>query len=369
MKIPFNRYNSFYLNNKETVLSIFDKVLSSGKYIRDENVLEFEQNVAKLCRRQYSITTNSCTDALFFALKSIGVEDNDEVIIPCFSFIASLDSILKCRAIPVFADVDIKNLMIDIKHVESLITEKTKAILFVQLNGFCLPNYKELKRLADNYNLKIIEDAAQALGAKIDGIPAGKFGDISCISFDPTKIISAFGTGGIALTDDEQYYKKLKMLTNHGKNLNGEVEILGYNSKLPSFNAALLNLQLSELEQNIIKRQNVANYYQKQLQKIKQVKVLENNSVNSISNYHKFIIFAQNRDELMSFLDKKEIETKIHYPKLLNEYKLLIDYKFIKHSLYNAENIKKEVLSLPIYPNLTFEEIDYICAAIKEFYS
>ncbi len=366
-EIPFNNFNSFYLNNKDKIMSIVDETLSSGKFIRDKNIEELESKLADICNKKYAITTSSCTDALFFALKSAGITKGDEVILPTFSYIASLSPILMCNAIPVFADIDPDNLMLDCNNLESLITKRTKAIVFVQLFGSCI-NFEKLKTLASKYDLALIEDAAQALGSKYGNMPGASFGDISCISFDPTKIVSAFGTGGAVLTDNFDYYSKILKLIHHGRNENDEFEMLGYNSKIPALNAALINLQLEDLPLTINLMIEKATYYYKCLNNIEQIKCFfPSNKITS--TFHKFLILANDRDLLKKHLASCGIETRVHYNPLLHEQILLKNYSFIKHDLSIAISMKNKVLSLPIYPDLSFEEIDYICNCISTFYS
>ncbi|MDY0141486.1 MAG: DegT/DnrJ/EryC1/StrS family aminotransferase [Bacteroidales bacterium] len=366
-KIPFNIFNSFYLNNKDKIKTISEKILSSGKYIRDENTEILEKNLSVICQRKHAVTTASCTDALFFAMKAAGIQRGDEVIIPTFSYIASLTPILMCDAIPVFADIDVNSLMLDISKVKNLINKKTKAIVFVQLFGSCR-NLDQLKSLAKENDLILIEDAAQALGSTNNGKPSASFGDLSCISFDPTKIVSAFGTGGAVLTDNETYYQTLLKLIHHGKNnTTNDFEILGYNSKIPEFNAALINLQLDILENTVKQITQKANRYYENLKDINKVKCFFPEK-NSTSTYHKFVIIAEDRDELRKSLSLKGIETRIHYDHLLHEQKLLKDFQFIKHDLSVAKSIKSKVMSLPIYPELGINEIDYICDCIICFY-
>lgn len=365
-KIPFNNFNSFYLKNKIEIIEIAEKTLSSGKYIRDINVEQLENKLATICKRNYAVSTSSCTDALFLALKVAGIKTGDEVILPTFSYIASLSPILMCNAVPVFADIHSDNLMLDCDKLENLITEKTKAVVFVQLFGSCI-DFIKLKALAKKHDLILIEDAAQAIGSKINDQPGASFGDLSCVSFDPTKIVNAFGTGGAILTDNEEYYKNIIKLIHHGRNEHDEYEILGYNSKIPAFNAALINLQLEKLEDTIVLMKENANKYFERLAKIKQIKCIcptENIS----STFHKFIIIADERDALKKHLEICGIETRIHYSPLLHEQKLLKNYPFIKHDFSIANSLKTKVLSLPIYPDLGNDNIDYICNCINDFY-
>lgn len=366
MQIPFNKFNSFYLKNKEKTLSKLDKVLNSGKYIRDKEIDFLEANIKKLTKRKFTITTSSCTDAIFLALKTIDIKPGDEIILPSFSYIASLSPILMCNAKPVFVDISPETLTLDFDLIKKAITPKTKAVIFVQLFGYS-QDLSELKSFLKGKNITLIEDAAQALGSKVNNLNGGEQGDLSCISFDPTKIVSAFGTGGIVLTDNQEYYDKLTKLIHHGRNQNGEFEILGYNSKISELNASIINLQLENLDSILDKNNNIANQYFAELANNKSIKLLKPN-LNQFSTYHKFVILTKNRNELRRYLYNNGIETKIHYSTLLHEQKLLNNFKFKVHSLQNSEYAKEKVLSLPIYPSLIKKEISYICNIINNFF-
>ncbi|MBI4645486.1 MAG: aminotransferase class I/II-fold pyridoxal phosphate-dependent enzyme, partial [Bacteroidia bacterium] len=198
--------------------------------------------LCKISGRKYAVAVGSCTDALYFALQLAGIERGDEVLVTCFSYIASVSPILRVGAIPVFVDIDKESFMMDLNDLERKITNKTKAILAVHQFGQSLP-LAHLEALAAKYNLIIIEDVAQAFGCRNYDHPAGNIGIASCFSFDPTKIIGAFGTAGALATDDEQIYNKAKKLRFHGKNpATGDFEMPGYNSQIASSQAAILTL-------------------------------------------------------------------------------------------------------------------------------
>ncbi len=364
--ITFNNCNNFYLNHEEEINSLFAEVMKSGKYIRDKQTELLEEKLKNLCNRQYAITTASCTDALYFALISAGIKSGDEVIIPTFSYIATLSAVLRAGAIPVFTDINPQTLSLKLSNIEELFSEKTKAIIFVQLFGHLI-DLRSLKELCKSNDIVLIEDSAQALGVKYENFSGASFGDISCISFDPTKVVSAFGIGGAVLTDNEEYYTTITKLIHHGRNENMEFEILGYNSKISEISAAIINLQLSYLDNTISKTERLANQYVSKLAEINEIEVVLPKP-GCRSTWHKFIIKAQKRDELKKYLYDNGIETKIHYSPLLHEHKLLKQFKHKQYDLTNSLEAKNEVLSLPIYSSLTSEEIDYICNTILNFY-
>ncbi len=366
MEIPFNKFNTFYVKNKKEILEAADSVLSSGDYIRGAEIEKLEAKLCRICNRKYAVTTASCTDALFFSLKASGITKGDEVIIPDFSYIASLSPVLMCGATPVFADINKEDLTLDTRKIEDLITERTRAIIFVQLFGKSV-DLTELKKITKANDIVLIEDSAQALGSETNGIPGGKGGDVSCISFDPTKIVSAFGTGGVLLTDNENIYNKALRLVHHGKNIQNQFETLGYNSKIPELNAAIINMQLTGLANIISSHNEIADNYFNRLNSVKQISLIKPEE-NQISSFHKFVIKAENRNALQKHLKDSGIETKIHYNTLLHEHKLLKDFPFFRHDTSNAEYAKSKVLSLPVFDSLDSGNIDYICNCIINFY-
>ena len=346
-------------------MSVHEEIMSSGRYVHGEYTSRLEEKLAELSQRKFAVTTGSCTDALFFALQAAGIKDGDEVIVPPFSFVATLDSILRCGAVPVFVDISSEHYMLDSAKLEEAVTPRTKAIVLVQLFGNCHPQHQIIREIAQKHGIPIIEDAAQAVGVMDDNIPAGKVGDIGCFSFDPTKIVSAYGTGGAALTDNEDEYWKIKQLANHGLR-NGTPEIAGYNSKISETEAAIILMQIEKLPQTIERMNNAAEKYFSELKDIEEIALPTKCSTKS--NFHKFVIAIDKRDELRNFLKDNDIETKIHYSALLSEQKILSGRKFLKHNLSNAENASHEVLSLPIFPSISEDEITYTSNCIKKFF-
>lgn len=364
MSVSFYGLGRFYKQNKEKILQLTDIAFQNGQFLDSNIVVQFEKNLGKYCNRKFVLTVSSCTDALLLSFKALNIKNDDEVIIPSFSFIASLSPLLHLKAIPVFIDIDQTNLTVNPNEIKQKITSKTKAILIVQLFGG-INNFSELEDISFKYNIPIIEDAAQSLGASMNGRKAGSLGVVSCISFDPSKIIHAFGTGGAILTDDQQLYQKLKRLRYHGK-LNENFVEPGFNSRINSLQAALLNWQLEKLDLIVKIRNQKAQLYHSLLSEVKEISFPK--FENQKATYHKFSIYAQKRNELKDYLAKKEIQTNIHYKKLLFEYELMKNIKFKAENIIHAHYIKNYELTLPLYPELTSNEIQYVCETIKEFY-
>ncbi|MGQ9846167.1 MAG: DegT/DnrJ/EryC1/StrS family aminotransferase [Bacteroidales bacterium] len=367
MDLPISFYGleRFYHAHRETILNLTHGAYEKGYLLDSSEVKLFEQELANFVGRKYAIAVSSCTDALLFSLKALNIKKGDEVLVPAFSFIASLSPILHCEATPVFLDINPQDLSIFVEDIEQKITKKTKAIIVVQLFGG-VNNFEIFENLSKKYNIPIVEDAAQALGSKYNQRCAGTLGEISCFSFDPSKIIHAFGTGGAVLTDNEELYQKIKRLHYHGKEQNNYVEA-GYNSRISSSQAALLRWQLSQIDKIINKRTEIAYKYIQQLSEISEISMLQYPR-NVASNYHKFAIFTEKRDKLKHYLAEKGIQTNIHYDRLLFEHPIMNNFTYKADKINYAYLIKQNELTLPLYSELTDKEIDYICQSIKSFY-
>jgi len=367
MNLPISFYGleRFYHEHKETILNLTDKAYTNGYFLDSNEVKQFEQELAHYIGRKYAITVSSCTDALFFSLKALGIKKGDEVIVPAFSFIASLSPILHCEATPVFIDINPNNLSVFANEIEQKITSKTKAIVVVQLFG-SVNQFDSLEAISKKHNIPIIEDAAQAIGATYQQRKAGTLGELSCFSFDPSKIVHAFGTGGAILTDNELLYQQIKWMHYHGKEKNNFVEA-GFNSRISSSQAALLRWQLAQIDKIIEKRTQIAHLYQEKLSEVSSI-TFPQYPLSVVSNYHKFAIFAEKRNELKQYLAEKGIQTNIHYDRLLFEYELIKNKPYKSEQIKHAHLIKQNELTLPLYPQLNDEEINYICKLIKSFY-
>jgi len=367
MKIPFYGIKKFYDDNAQEILGIVNDVYSGGMLFGDDTV-KLEKELCDFTGRKYAVTVSSCTDALFFALKSLGVGAGDEVIITSFSFIASVSPILRAGALPVFVDIDPSTYLMDLADMEKKITPKTKAILAVHLFGQTV-DISGIEKIARKNNINLIEDAAQGLGAKSGNRMAGSMGQASCLSFDPTKVISAFGSGGAVLTDDEAVYKKIIQLRYHGKGEGDDFMGEGYNSRLSASQCALLSYQLrSHLDKRISRLREIAGIYDNELGKISEITIPVSLPGN-FHIYHKYVIQTSQRDALKLYLKENGIDTMIHYARPLFEYSLFKKYPYRAENIFVNPNICNKVLSLPIYPELTNQQIDYICNSIKKFYS
>ncbi|MDB0032217.1 DegT/DnrJ/EryC1/StrS family aminotransferase [Alphaproteobacteria bacterium] len=353
-----------YLADRKNILKIIDKSLKSGNWVGGDDIFLFEKNISKYTGSKYCVALNSGTDALTLSLYILGIKKGDEVITTPNSFIASTAVIMHLGAKPVFVDVD-KDQNIDVSQIEKKITNKTKAILPVHLTGK-LSNMHEICKISKKYKLKIVEDAAQAIGSKYKKKHAGTFGDIGCFSAHPLKNLNALGDAGYLITSNQKYYNRAKKLINHGMKKRGLVEEFGFVSRMDNIQAAVLNHKIKNLD-NIIKiRQKNAKLYSKLLsQKFVEVPFDEKGY---FSTYHTFVIKVDKRDLLKNYLFKNGISTSIHYPIPIHLQKASRSLGYKKGDFPIAENQSKRILTLPINQHLSEKNIRYIANKINKFY-
>lgn len=340
------------------------EVLKSGMIAQGPKVMEFEEKFANWIGAKYGIATNSGTSALHVALLACGIGEGDEVITTPFTFIASGNAIVYTGATPVFADINLDTYTIDPDKIEDLITDKTKAILPVQLYGQAA-DMDKIREIAEKHDLKIIEDAAQAHGAEYNGEKVGTLGDMACFSFYPTKNMTT-SEGGMITTDDEELAKKAQMFRAHGASERYHHDEIGYNFRMTDIAAAIGLAQLKVIDEFNDKRISNANYLNEQLKDVEGI-VTPKSPDNYKHVYHQYTILVEkgNRDEWVEFLTNKGIGTGIHYPiPLYNQpiYKKL----GIEGDCPLAEKAADNVISLPVHPSLTKEDLDLVVDAVKE---
>jgi dTDP-4-amino-4,6-dideoxygalactose transaminase len=343
------------------IAPLIKEIFLSGQFLSNDKVEEFEKSFASYCGSKYAIALNSGTDALIFALKSLGIKDGDEVITVSNSFIATANSIEEVGATPIF--VDIKNdLLMDASKIEKAITDKTKAIIPVHLMGHVC-DMDAILSIAKKHNLKVIEDAAQSVGSMYKGKKTGTFSNVGCFSLHPLKNLSGVTDGGIVTTDDEDIAKQIKQLRNHGLIDRDNQNIIGRVSRLNSIDAVVLNYRLKKLNSILQSRREKASVYDILLKDIDGV-VLIDVEEHIYHTYHTYIIKVENRDELVKYLFGKGIETKIHYPILIHKQKPFLKYNI---SLPITEELSSKILTLPI-ANVSEDDVRYICNTINNFY-
>jgi len=357
-----------YKSIKEEIDEAIRKVLESTIFIGGKEVEEFEKEMTEFCGAKHAIGINSGTDALFLSLKVVGVGSGDEVITTPFTFIATAGVIANCGAKPVFVDIDPESFNIDSSKIEEKITEKTKVILPVHLFGQ-MADMDEIMAIAKKYNLSVIEDAAQAIGAEYKGKKAGTIGDFGCFSFFPSKNLGAYGDGGMVVTNNEELAEKIRLLKNHGSSPKEKYLnlIIGINSRLDAIQAAILRVKLKYLSKWSKEKAEKAFYYN---EKLKEVGDIITPVIFSDRNhiFHQYTIRTKSRDELQKYLKEKEIPTMAYYhlPLHLQPAFEYLNYKTGDFS--ESERAANEVLSLPTYPELPKKDQDFVIEKIKEFY-
>lgn len=362
--IPFIDLTYQHNSIKEELLNKIKEVIDQGSFILGPNVEAFEKEFASYNGVRFCISVGSGTDALYFALKSIGINPGDEIITPSHSYIATTLAILKCGATPVFVDIKKGDFDIDCSLIEGAITQKTKAILPVHLYGQCC-DMKELKEIKERHNLKIIEDACQAHGAEYHTSRAGSFGDVSAFSFYPTKNLGCLGDGGAVLTNNQEIAEQIRLLRNYGQKEKYEFVIKGENSRLDELQAAILRIKLRYLEEWNQMRIKIAKTYISQLEGLPFRLPLEMQNKKHV--YHLFVIRTKNRDELKRHLSAEGIITQIHYPVPIHKERIVQNFKYKTSNLSLTENISKELLSLPLYPYMPENSIQAVIDNLINF--
>jgi len=365
IQIPYVNMKAQWQEDRNELLPIIDKVLSSGQYVGGNEIDKFEEEIAKYCQVKYAVALNSGTDALTMALHLLGVGPGDEVITPPNSFIASTAVIIHLGAKPVFVDI-LPDQNIDPGKIEAAITEKTKAIMPVHLTGRVC-NMDPIMQIANKHGLTIVEDAAQAIGSKYKSKPSGSIGDVGCFSTHPLKNLNACGDGGFLTTNDEKIYLKAKALRNHGMVDRDRVDNFGYVSRMDNLQAAILNYRLKKLDEIIDRRRQNAQSYLEYIEKEKVF--IPREKEYEFNTYHTFVIQVEKRNELKEFLLKQGIEAAIHYPTPIHLQPAAkrLGYKFGDFPI--TEKQAGMILTLPINQSLGQSEIERICVAINEYYS
>ena len=339
------------------------RVLESGWYILGKELEKFELKYAEFFGKKYCVGLNSGLDALTLAFRALAIGRGDEVIVQANTYIASVIGIIENGATPIFVEPD-DFYNIDVDKIETAITTKTKAILPVHLYGQPC-NMRKIKKLANKYNLFIVEDCAQSHGACINGQMTGTFGDIGCFSFYPTKNLGGFGDSGAIVTDNSELAEKIRMLRNYGSKTKYQNELEGVNSRLDEIQAALLNVKLKYLKEITEERKKIADRY---LLKVKNKNIVLPRKLKEADHvYHLFVIQCQDRNKLQNFLLKNKIKTQVHYPippHLANCYKKL---GYSKGDFPITENYSNQILSLPLYNGMTDEEVDYVVKFVNDF--
>lgn len=368
--VPLLDLNRQYDPIKDEIKNILLDVFEQKRFINGPEVTELEKQIVSYTGANYAIGVSSGSDALIVSLMALDIGYEDEVITTPFSFFATAGSISRVGAIPVFCDINPDTFNIDPDQIESKITSKTKAIMPVHLFGQCA-DMEAIQAIAKKHNLAIIEDAAQALGSQYifsDGKTqkAGTLGTVGCFSFFPSKNLGACGDAGIVTTNDEALYEKIKCLRMHGETQRYHHKFVGGNFRLDTIQAAVLVIKLKHLEEQHQGRQANAAYYNKNLSATIQKPVIHPKSP---SIYNQYTLKTERRDEFKEFLTANTIGNNIYYPIPLHLQECFEYLKYQKGDFPEAEKAAKTVISLPIFSELTSDELDYVCQHVNQFFS
>jgi len=376
MNVPFLDLKVQYKQIEHEVLPMVTEAMTNGAFIGGPQVLGFEKEFAEFCDSKYCAGLNSGTDALRFALMAVGVGPGDEVITVPNTFIATTEAISQSGATPVFVDIDKRTYNMDPQKLEDFLKKRSKpqasnlkptpkAVIPIHLYG--QPADMDLiLDIAQTHNIKVIEDACQAHGALYNNRKVGSFGSVGCFSFYPGKNLGAYGEGGAIVTQDEEIANKIRMIRDHGQAKKYFHDMEGYNGRLDAIQAGVLRIKLKRLSDwNQSRRENAA-YYNELLSKIEGITLpVEADFANSV--YHLYVILVDDREGLQQFLSDKGIGTGLHYPLPLHLQKAYAHLGYKNGSFPVTESVAKKLISLPMFPELTREQIEYVAESIKEF--
>jgi dTDP-4-amino-4,6-dideoxygalactose transaminase len=370
MNVPLLDLKAQYRTIKPDIMAAIEAVCDEQGFILGPRVVEFEQALAKYVGAGHAIGCASGTDAILLALMAIGVGHGDEVITAPFTFFATAGSISRLGARPVFVDIQPGTFNIDPALIEQKITARTKAIVPVHLFGQCA-DMKAVNEIAGRKRVRVIEDAAQAIGAARDGKQAGAMGDAGCLSFFPSKNLGGFGDGGAVTTNDRELGEAVAMLRVHGSKVKYVHEKVGFNSRLDALQAAILRVKLNHLDTWAAGRQKNARRYERLFADAKLLDrvTLPKTDKGNVHVYNQFTIRVQKRDELRAFLKDKGVGTEVYYPIPLHLQGCYRGLGHQKGSYPVSERASEEVLALPIYAELTEDQQAYVVHTIKEFYA
>lgn len=362
--IPFFGIDRQYQSLRTELLDVTDRVYSSGQVLDGHYVTDFEAAIAKRCNRRYAIAVNSCSQGLWFAQLALGLKSNN-ILIPAISFVATLNSVLLASNTPTFCDVAFNGLM-DLGDID-LQTKDIDAIMYVNIFGNVL-DYDKLDNVrkfwCPNKDIAVIEDAAQSFGASYKGRPSGSLGDISVLSFDPTKNLPNYGSGGMILTDDANIAEFCCDIRNNAKH---EFSMLGTNSRMSEADCAQMLVKLNHFDAWQQRRAAIADYYIDTLFNYMDIALPNTNVVHA---WHKFVIYTPSRNQFQLYLAGRNIETRVHYERPLYEHEAAFNYINYASDFYpGAREHSHTALSLPIYPELTDSEVEYVASTIKQHYT
>ncbi len=364
MKVPFVDLSLQYQEIQKEVFDGIQNVCQRGAFILGQEEKDFEAEFAKYCHSQYGVGLNSGTDALYLALSALDIGPGDEVVLPTHTFIATALCVSYTGATPVFADSEDGTFNIDPRSFEKAITKKTKAVLPVHIYGQPA-DMAEIVAIAHTHGITVIEDAAQAHGAVYKNERVGALGDIACFSFYPTKNLGAFGDGGMVITKRQDIYEKVMMLRDYGRKGRYEHIVKGYNTRLDTVQAVALSAKLKRLDQWNRMRQQVAAWYQDELAGVSGVRLPKVGEDRS-HVYHLYVVRVAERDRVLERLNEEGVGSLIHYPIPVHLQPAYQDAGYKKGDFPVAERIASEIISLPMFPHMSREQVKGVADVLKK---
>ena len=362
MQIPLVDLHAQYQTIKHEVQAAFEDVLEHMQLYLGPHSRAFENEFATYCECEFGVGLSSGTDALVLALRACEVGPGDEVITVANSFIATVEAIALVGATPVFVDIDPDTYLMDVRQLESALTPQTRAIIPVHLYGQSV-EMRPVMEFARTHGLRVIEDASQAHGATYEGQRVGSFGDIGCFSLYYSKNLGAYGEAGICVTNDHELAASLRILRDHGSLVRYQHEVLGVNARLDELQAAVLRVKLRYLEQWNAARHAHAGVYSEQLQGVVEAVPLVRPGASHV--YYVYVVQVQERDQFRTLLEQEGIATGIHYPIPIHLQPACARYGYSRGALPVTEDVTEHIVSLPMYPELTAEQIQRVVNAVK----
>ncbi len=363
MKVPLLDLQAQYQTIKPEIDRAIQQVLDSGAFVLGSNVAAFEEEVAAYLGVKHAVGVASGTDALILALRALGVGPEDEVIIPSYTFFATAGAVLHAGARPILVDICADTYALDVKQVAEKITPRTKAIIPVHLYGHPV-DMQSLLELAGEHRLKIVEDNAQAFGARYKGRPTGSFGAAAGLSFFPSKNLGGYGDGGMVVTDSDDVAQRARMLRSHGWRKKYHPELLGYNSRLDALQAAILRVKLNYLDQWNDARRELAQIYTQRLEPLGLGVPCQAANVRHV--YHLYIIRTKERRRIQSVLKERGVASAIYYPLPLHLTELFLGFGYQNGDFPISEQASEETLALPLFPEMSPEQLDMVVTTLEE---
>jgi len=363
--VPLLDLKEQFLTIKEEVMAVLEQVFESCEFILGPNVSAFEQEIAKYLGVKHAIGVGNGTDALVLILDALGIGPGDEVITTPYTFFATAECVSRLGAKPVFVDINPITLTIDPEKLEQAITSRTKAVIPVHIFGRAV-DMPRIMDIASRHDLFVVEDACQSMGGEIEGKKLGTFGNAGAFSFFPTKNLGAYGDGGLVVTDDDELAERVRMLRAHGSKVKYHNELIGYNSRLDEMQAAVLRVKLRHLNEWDSRRREIALEYNKLLKDLPLQ--LPDPGDKGEHVFHLYTILTDNREELRAYLKSRGVETGVYYPTSLHLQPAYAELGYCKGDFPVSESACERNLSLPMYPDLTDEQIHYVAETLRGFF-